>query len=98
MCFKIITLTDSTGNTNVLMRRVHTKKKLLCRIMKKICILKKANLSCWKTATEINFNAKGATTEHGISHLPQYSLCELVNSHHLENTFVPMNHYCYSAQ
>jgi len=25
-CFKIITLTDSTGNTNVLMRRVHTKK------------------------------------------------------------------------
>ena len=106
-CFKIITLTDSIGNTNVvLMCRVHTKKKL-CRIIKKKYIYiyiyihiypEKVDLSCLKRSTEINFNAKGVTTEHGISHLPQYPLCELINLHQLENNSVPMNHYCYSAQ
>jgi len=39
----------------------------------------KVNLSCWKSSKEINFNAKGLTNEHGISHLPQYPLCELIN-------------------
>jgi hypothetical protein len=70
-CFKIITLTDSIGNINVvLMCRVYTKKKL-CRIMKKNIYPEKINLSCWKSSREMNFNAKGITTERGISHLPQ---------------------------
>jgi hypothetical protein len=58
----------------------------------------KVNLSCWKSSREIHFNAKGITTELGISHLPQYPLFELINLQHFENNFVSMNHYCYSAQ
>jgi len=58
----------------------------------------KVNLSCWKSSREMNFNAKGITTEPGISHLPQYPLCELINLQHFENNFLLMNHYCYCAQ
>jgi hypothetical protein len=57
----------------------------------------KVNLGCWKSSIEINFNAKGITTEHRISHLPQHPLCEQINLH-FENNFVTMNHYCYFAQ
>jgi hypothetical protein len=77
-CFKIITLTDSIGNINaVLMCRIHTKK--IMQNYEKNMYPEKVNLSCWKSSREINFNAKGITTEHGLSHLPQYPLCELIN-------------------
>ena len=46
----------------------YTLIKKLCRIVKKNMYPEKVNLSCWKSLTEINLNAKGQLLNMG-SHI-----------------------------